>query len=77
MQKVKTSLKKDDILFVFEKHFKLWYQLGSIYSSQCKDHTEFMSKLYDIANACSFANKDEIVKFLFLIHDTMRGLKIS
>ena len=34
--------KIDDVLFMFEKHFKpiqsvlqLWYQLGSIYSSQC------------------------------------------
>ena len=66
-----------DVLFMFEMHFKptqsvlqLWYQLDSIYSSQCKDQTEFMSKLCDVANDCSFTNKDEIVKFLFLIHNT-------
>ena len=69
--------KIDDVLFMFEKHFKptqsvlqLWYQLGSIYSSQCKDQTEFMSKFCDVENDCSFGNKDEIVKFLFLIHNT-------
>ena len=74
----------DDVLFIFEKHFKpsqsilqSWYQLGSIYSNQCKDQTEFMSKLCDVANDCSFANKDEIVKFLFLILNTNERLKIS
>ena len=53
-----------------KKHFKpkqsvpqSWYQLGSIYSSHCKDQTDVMSKLYDIANGCSFENKDEIVTF--------------
>ena len=42
----KDKSKIDDVLFMFEKHFKptqsvlqLWYQLGSIYSSQCKDQT--------------------------------------
>ena len=45
----KDKSKIDDVLFMFEKHFKSiqsvlqsWYQLGSIYSSQCKDQTEFM-----------------------------------
>ena len=39
----------DDVLFMFEKHFKpsqsvlqLWYQLGTLYSSQCKDQTEYI-----------------------------------
>ena len=73
----KDKTKIGDVMFMFEKHFKptqsvlqSWYQLGSIYSSQCKDQNEFMSKLCDIANDCSFENKDEIVKFLFLIHNT-------
>ena len=34
---------------------------------------EFISKLHDVANHCSFANKDEIVKSI----TEMRGLKIS
>ena len=40
----KEKSKIDAVLFMFEKHFKptqsalqSWYQLGSIYSSQCKD----------------------------------------
>ena len=44
----KDKSKIDDVLFMFEKHFKptlsvlqLCYQLGSIYSSQ--DHTEYIS----------------------------------
>ena len=67
---------------MFEKHFKptqsvlqSWYQLGSMYSSQCKDQIEFVSKLHDVANDCSFANKDELVKFLFLIHNTNKRVK--
>ena len=69
---------------MFEKHFKptqsvlqpLWYQLGSsIYSSQCKDQTEFMPKLHDVANDLSFANKDEVDKFLFLTHNKNQRVK--
>ena len=78
----KDTSESSDVMFMFEKHFKLtqsvlqsWHQLGSIYSSQCKDQTEFMSRLHDVANDCSFANKDEIVKFLFLIHNTNERVK--
>ena len=78
----KDKSKIDDVLFMFEMHFKptlsvlqLWYQLGSIYSRQCKDQTEFMSKLCDIANDCGFANKDEIVTFSFLMHNTNESIK--
>ena len=42
----KDKSKIDDVLFMFEKHFRLTqsvlqsqYQLGPIYSSQCKDQT--------------------------------------
>ena len=73
----KDKSKIDDVLFMFEKHFKptrsvlqSWFQLGSTYSSQCKDQIEVMSKLHDVANDCGFANKDDIVKLLFLIHNT-------
>ena len=34
-----------------------------------------MSKLHDVANDYRFANKDEIVKFLFLIHNTSERVK--
>ena len=78
----KEKSKRDDALFMFEKHLKptqsvlqLWYQLGSIYSSQYKDQTEFISKLCNVANNCSFANKDEMVKFLFFIHNANERVK--
>ena len=71
---------KKKLINVFEVlggHFKptqsvlqSWYQLGSAYSSQCKDQTEFLNKLKDIATDCSFSNKEEVIKFLFLIHNT-------
>ena len=73
---------KIDDLCMFGKHFKptqsvlqLWYQLGFRYSSHCKDQTEFMLKVHEVANNCNFANKDEIVKFLFLIHNTNERVK--
>ena len=34
-----------------------------------------MSKLCVVANDCSFANKNEIVKFLFLIFNTNERIK--
>ena len=34
-----------------------------------------MSKLCDVVNGCNFEDKDEIVKFLFLIHNTNKGIK--
>ena len=61
----------------FEQHFKpcqtaihSWYQLGSSYSNQCKNQTEFMQKLKDIAKVTGFKEKDELIKFLFVIHKT-------
>ena len=78
----KDKTKIGDVLFMFEKYFtptqsilQSWYQLGSICSSQCKDQTEFMSKLCDKVNDCSFENKDEIEKFWFLIHNTNERVK--
>ena len=71
-----------DALEVFGGHFKpaqsvlqSWYQLGSVYSSQCKDQTEFLNKLKDVAADCSFSKKEEMIKFLFLIHNTNEGVK--
>ena len=34
-----------------------------------------MSRLCVVGNDCSFANKDETVKFLFLIHNTNERVK--
>ena len=66
-----------NVLEVLGGHFKptqsvlqSWYQLGSVYSSQCKDQPEFLNKLKDVAADCSFSNKDEVMKFLLLIQHT-------
>ena len=47
-----------------------WYQIGNIYSSQCKNQTEFMTKLKDLSKDTGFKEPDELVKFLFVIHNT-------
>ena len=45
-------------------------QLGNIYSSQCKDQTEFMTKLKELSKETGFKEPDELTKFLFVIHNT-------
>ena len=35
-----------------------------------------MSKLYDVVNGCNFQNKDKIIKFLFLVHNTNERIKV-
>ena len=46
-----------------------------MYSSQCKDQTEFLNKLKDVAADRSFSNKDEVIKFYFSIHNTNERVK--
>ena len=36
-----------------------WYQLCNLTSALCKNQTEFMNRLLDIASECVFSNKDE------------------
>ena len=55
--------------------FQSWYQLGGQYSSSFKSQTDFMLKLKEIANDCSFTNSDEVVKFLFLTHNQNSRVK--
>ena len=55
--------------------FQSWYQLGGQYFSSFKSQTDFMLKLKDIANDCSFTNSDEVVKFLFLTHNQNSRVK--
>ena len=66
-----------DILEAFKGHFKpcqtvmqSWYQLGSLYSSNCKDQTEFMTRIKELVKEGGFKEKDEVIKFLFVIHNT-------
>ena len=72
----KDKKKLIDVREVLGGHFKptqsvlqSWYQLGSVYSSQCNDQMEFLNKLKDVAADCSLSNKEEVIKFLCLIHN--------
>ena len=70
---------KDDpskVLKAFKDYFKPaqnkyhgWYSLSGIYSSQFKSHSEFMVKLRECVREGSFEKPDEVVKFLFLMHN--------
>ena len=70
---------KDDplkVLKAFEDYFKpaqnkyhCWCSLSGIYSSQFKSQSEFMVKLCKCVRECSFEKPDEVVKFLFLMHN--------
>ena len=70
---------KDDplkVLKAFKDCFKpaqnkyhCWYSLSGIYSSQFKSQSKFMVKLHKCVGECSFEKPDEVVKFLFLMHN--------
>ena len=73
----KDKKKYQDVLDAFDSHFKpiqtimhTWYLLGNIYSSQCKDQTEFMTRLKELSKETGFKEPDELTKFLFVIHNT-------
>ena len=68
--------KWEDVVKAFGDEFKpcqtvmqSWYQLGNLYSSHCKDQSEFMTRIKDLATEGGFTNQEEIIKFLFLIHN--------
>ena len=72
----------EDVLDVFEAHFTplhsmihSWYNLGALHSYHCKDQSDFMSKLRNLAKDCGFTNEDEVVKFLFLIHNNHKRVQ--
>ena len=66
----------NDAIEQFESYFKpsqstfqSWYELGSIYSSQFKNQNDFLNKLLDVSKDCELENPNELVKFLFLVHN--------
>ena len=65
-----------DVIEQFDLYFKpsqntfqSWYELGSLYSSQFKNQNDFLNKLIDVSKDCNLDNPDELVKFLFLVHN--------
>ena len=66
-----------DVLDRFEAYFRpqhnmihAWYRIETTFSdSEVKTQSEFMYKLKDLAKQCEFTNSEEVVKFLFLIHN--------
>ena len=73
----KDKNKWEDILTTFKAHFKpcqtvmqSWYQLGSLYSSNCKDQSEFIARIKELVKEGAFTQQEEIIKFLFVIHNT-------
>ena len=66
----------NDVIEQFESYFKpsqstfqSWYELGSIYSSQFKNQNDFLNKLLDVLKDCDLDNPNELVMFLFLVHN--------
>ena len=69
--------KSEDVLKAFASYFKpsqsvlqLWFQLGNIYTNQFKTQSEFMNKLREVAGECSLTTPEEVIKLLFVIHNT-------
>ena len=74
LTKSKSILK--DVIEQFDLYFKpsqstfqLWYELGSLYSSQFKNQSDFLNKLIDVSKDYNLDNPNELVKFLFLVHN--------
>ena len=72
----KSKLVLKDVIEQFDLYFKpskstfqSWYELGSLYSSQFKNQSDFLNKLIDVSNDCNLDNPNELVKFLFLVHN--------
>ena len=66
----------NDVIEQFESYFKpsqstfqLWYELRSPYSSQFKGQNDFLNKLLDVSKDYELDNPNELVKFLFLVHN--------
>ena len=54
-----------------------WYHIGTTFSDSydIKTQSDFMYRLKDLAKQCQFTNSDEVVKFLFLIHNKHAEVK--
>ena len=66
----------NDVIEQFESYFKpsqstfqSLYELGSLNSSQFKNQNDFLNKLLDMSKDCELDNPNELVKFLFLVHN--------
>ena len=76
------SLGKDkgkwkDVLDAFEYRIQpsqttmqSWYQLGNLYSNQFSNQTEFRSKIRELTDESGLTSKEELIKFLFITHNT-------
>ena len=76
--------KLSDVLDRFEAYFRpqhnmihAWYRIGSTFShgNDIKTQSDFVYRLKDLASQCEFTNADEVVKFLFLIHNKHSEVK--
>ena len=54
-----------------------WYRIGSTFSesNEIKTRSDFMYRLKDLTSQCVFTNADEVVDFLFLIHNKHSDVK--
>ena len=72
----------NEVIKAFDVYFKptsgmihALYQLGPLYSNNCKSQSNFMSKLCELSNGCEFTHPKEIIKFMFLIHNTCKRVE--
>ena len=66
----------NDVIEQFASYFKpsqstfqSWYELGFLDSSQFKNQNDFLNKLLDVPKDCELDNPNELVKFLFHVHN--------
>ena len=49
--------------------FQLWYELRSCNISQFKNQNDFLNQLFHVSKDCELDNPNELLKFLFLVHN--------
>ena len=79
---VRDKDKLSDVLDRFEAYFRpqhnmihAWYRIETTFRVCYKTQSDFVCRLKDIAKQCEFTNSDEVVAFLFLIHNKHSELK--
>ena len=76
--------KLTDVLEKFNNYFQpqhnmihAWYRIGTTFSdsTDIKAQSDFMYRLKDLTKKCEFTNSNEVVKFLYLIHNKHAEVK--
>ena len=61
--------KFEEYLRPAKNKLRSWYEFGNLYSNTFKSQNDFVSKLREVSKFCDFTSPDEMMAFMFLIHN--------